>query len=544
MGAAHAKGVELIVCPPAHDRWKLIGDPLRVRQILMNLIGNAVKFTAQGEVVVKADVDYIAPDRTNVHISIADTGIGMDVATISKIFEPFTQADESTTRRFGGSGLGLAICRELADLLGGTITVESRPEVGSTFKLSLPLRVEAESGQQEPAPMPLRRVHILTRRPALAESLARHVSSLGLTVLGDDRDGAAQVASREDVVIVDAGNYQDYLRLYADSARWSRPALVVVASAAEVETTNLGRFVSASSIVSKPVHRDALYEALSIAIGAPVLADAKAPPSATTETFSGGHVLLVEDEPVNAAVAQGYLSELGCTSVWVEEGPEAIARSTAERFDLILMDLSMPIMDGFATTALIRQREGAGRRVPIVALTAHDAVNYRGICLNAGMDDLLAKPYTLEECAQLLRRWIVSRADRPVGEMALQPSRDALSSVDPTAVASLRNLRSGKQVDLYSKLVDLFRVASSKSLAELHAALMISDFKAASAICHKLASSAANVGALVFAKDVRLLSQMCIAGDVVAAQQLHDDLETAHPVLLEELKRLQLRESA
>ena len=235
---------------------------------------------------------------------------------------------------------------------------------------------------------------------------------------------------------------------------------------------------------------------------------------------------------------------MGCTSVWVEDGPEAIARSSAERFDLILMDLSMPIMDGFATTALIRQREGACRRVPIVALTAHDAANYRGMCLNAGMDDLLTKPYTLEECAQLLRHWIGGKTDRPAGETQLRPGRDALSSVDPTAVASLRNLRPGRHVDLYSKLVDLFRVSSSGSLAELRAALAISDFKTAGAICHKLASSAANVGALAFAKDVRLLGQMCIAGDAVAAQQLHADLETAHPALLEELMRLQLRESA
>ena len=117
-------------------------------------------------------------------------------------------------------------------------------------------------------------------------------------------------------------------------------------------------------------------------------------------------MLLVEDEPVNAAVAEGYLSELGCTCVWVETGPEAIARSAAERFDLILMDLSMPTMDGFATTALIRQREGSVRRVPIVALTAHDAAGYRETCIEAGMDDLLSKPYTLPECAQLLRRWI------------------------------------------------------------------------------------------------------------------------------------------
>jgi signal transduction histidine kinase/ligand-binding sensor domain-containing protein/CheY-like chemotaxis protein/HPt (histidine-containing phosphotransfer) domain-containing protein len=541
-GAADAKGIELVVCPPTGGCEGLIGDPLRLRQILMNLIGNAVKFTAQGEVAVKADLEYIAPDRAIVHISVADTGIGMDAATIAKIFEPFTQADESTTRRFGGSGLGLAICRELADLLGGAIMVESQPEVGSTFKLRLPLQVGTASGRQELAPLPPRTVHILARRPALAESLARHVSALGLTVSDDDRDFAARYAGREDVVIADAGNYQDYIRLYADSDPSLRPALVVVASAAEAQTAGLELIIDASTIVSKPAHREELYEALSIAVGAPRLTDAKTP--AATETVCGGHVLLVEDEPVNAAVAEGYLSALGCTSVWVETGPEAIARSTAERFDLILMDLSMPTMDGFATTALIRQREGTGRRVPIVALTAHDAVNYRGTCLNAGMDDLLAKPYTLEECAQLLRRWIGSGAARPARETALLRNHDARSSVDPAAVASLRNLRPGKHVDLYSKLVDLFRAASTKSLAELRRALATDDLKAAADVCHKLASSAANVGALVFAKDVRLLGQICVAGDVVAAQQLHAELETAHPALLEELMRLQFRESA
>jgi signal transduction histidine kinase/ligand-binding sensor domain-containing protein/CheY-like chemotaxis protein/HPt (histidine-containing phosphotransfer) domain-containing protein len=541
-GAADAKGIELVVCPPTGIREGLIGDPLRVRQILMNLIGNAVKFTTQGEVAVKADIEYIGSDRANVHISVADTGIGMDAATIAKIFEPFTQADESTTRRFGGSGLGLAICRELADLLGGAIMVESQPEVGSTFKLRLPLQVGAASGRQELAPLPPCTVHILARRPALAESLARHVSALGLRLSGDDGDYPARYAGREDVVIADAGNYQDYIRLYADSAPWSRPALVVVASAAEVRNAGLERMIGASSIVSKPVHRDELYEALSTAMGAPRSADAKAP--AATATVCGGHVLLVEDEPVNAAVAEGYLSALGCTSVWVETGPEAIARSGAERFDLILMDLSMPTMDGFATTALIRQREGTGRRVPIVALTAHDAVNYRSTCLNAGMDDLLAKPYTLEECAQLLRRWIGSAAGKPASETASLGNRDARSSIDPAAVASLRKLRPGKHVDLYSTLVDLFRAASTKSLTELRGALAIDDLKAAADVCHKLASSAANVGALVFARDVRLLGQICIAGDLVAAQQLHADLESVHPALLEELMRLQFRESA
>ncbi len=543
-GSIAAKGIELIVCPAAQDHQGLTGDPLRLRQILMNLIGNAVKFTAQGEVVVKADVLSIEPDRATLQITVCDTGVGMDEATIAKIFEPFTQADESTSRRFGGSGLGLAICRELAELLGGTITVTSTPKVGSTFTLTLPLKIAAESSRQRRAPLPLRRVRILTRRPALAEALARTVSALGLAVLEDDRDPPTRAPDGEELAIVDAGSYPDSLRTCVDSIRRSGSAVVIVASTAEVEIADLGSIVHPDTIVSKPVHRDALYEALSAAMGAPLSAGVEVARSVPREPLIGGHVLLVEDEPVNAAVAEGYLAELGCTCVWVETGPAAIARSAIERFDLILMDLNMPAMDGFTTTGLIRQREAQLRRVPIVALTAHDAAGYRETCIAAGMDDLLTKPYTFKECAQLLRRWIKSNPIRPSAGPSLRSPLDLLSSVDPTAVAALRNLRAGKHADLYSKLVDLFRVGSAKSLTELRAALAAGDLKAAGSVCHKLASSAANVGAPSFAKEVRRLGALCSEGNVAGAEELKGGLEAAHPLLIDALMQVQLRESA
>jgi CheY-like chemotaxis protein len=240
----------------------------------------------------------------------------------------------------------------------------------------------------------------------------------------------------------------------------------------------------------------------------------------------------------------------------VENGPEAIARSATEKFDLIMMDLNMPTMDGFATTRLIRQREGT-RHVPIIALTAHDAKNYRALCLDAGMNDLLSKPYTLDQCAQLLRRWL----DRPresereniapagphgesqSGADALPPLA-VLSDVDAAAVAGLRNLRAGAHVDLYSKLVDLFRAGSTDAIAQLKAALETGDLRAASGVCHKLASSAANVGALSFARDVRRLEKICDECDKPRAQRLCDRLAAAHPALLQELTRMQLRASA
>ncbi len=308
-GAAQAKGIELIVSPPAPEHCSLRGDALRVRQILMNLIGNAVKFTAQGEVLVRADVRAAAtPDRASVEITVSDTGIGMDAGTIGKIFEPFTQADESTSRRFGGSGLGLAICRELTQLMGGGISVESQPQVGSTFHLRLELAVGPGAGASQPRP-PKLRVRILSRRPALAESLARHARALGLTVQGEaDPPG-------EDLVLVDASSQRDYLRGRLGPGSVSRAPLIVAATAAELDSPDLAG-LEARSVVLKPVQRSALQEALAAA-----LADAAGAAPATAATPAaqplGAHVLLVEDEAVNAAVAQGYLAALGCTSVWV-----------------------------------------------------------------------------------------------------------------------------------------------------------------------------------------------------------------------------------
>jgi signal transduction histidine kinase/ligand-binding sensor domain-containing protein/DNA-binding NarL/FixJ family response regulator/HPt (histidine-containing phosphotransfer) domain-containing protein len=553
-GAAEAKGIELIVCPPPRVERTLLGDPLRLRQILMNLVGNAVKFTAQGEVVVKADIE-LTSERPVAKLSVADTGVGMDAATVGKIFEPFTQADESTTRRFGGSGLGLAICRELAELMGGTITVESRPQVGSTFRLTLPLAAGEESPRREAEVPPRRTVRIVTRRPALAESLARHATLLGLEIR-HDASATDPGTPREDLLIIDAGAPAEELAraLLAQPGSAAEPAVVVVASARESEREDLRRLAAAVAIVQKPVQRDALLEAVSSALGVALVPASDAGRSSSVPAM-GAHVLLVEDEPVNAAVAQGYLAALGCTSVWVKDGAEAITRHATERFDLVLMDLNMPNLDGFATARLIRQRAPSGR-LPIVAVTANDGVDRRDSCLAAGMDDMLSKPYSLEDCARVLRRWIgrAQPSETPPEGPPNAPSSDPrpapgpaperLSKVDLKTVAGLRRLRGGGQSDLYSQLVDLFRTGSTEAIAELGAALESGELHAAAAICHKLKSSASNVGAIPFARSVRELEQWARAGDLARAREVYHRLREAHPQLLRELADLRLRASA
>ena len=334
-GTTQAKGIGLKVRPPAPDRRApegrtLIGDPFRIRQIVMNLVATRSSSPSTVRSPSRRTSRSASADRAAVHITVSDTGIGMDAATLEKIFQPFTQADESTSRRFGGSGLGLAICRELAQLMGGRITVESTPGTGSAFHVVLPL------------------------------------------------DLSAAQATSESAVIQTAGD----------------------------------------------------------------------PASAATGAI-GGHVLIVEDEPVNATVAQGYLEALGCTSVWTKDGAEGLARSATERFDLILMDINMPAFDGYETARLIRERAGGtARRVPIIALTAHSLSLVRERCEAAGMDDVLSKPYTLEDCERLLRRWLPAQREprvatqpsggAPIPEAATAPPAEDLAKLDNATVVRLR----------------------------------------------------------------------------------------------------------
>jgi CheY-like chemotaxis protein/HPt (histidine-containing phosphotransfer) domain-containing protein len=322
--------------------------------------------------------------------------------------------------------------------------------------------------------------------------------------------------------------------------------LIVLATTAEVEAHNLRALLDEKMLVLKPVHRIALREALAVAVGVEFEQDRVAKHSHGANAALRGHVLLVEDDAVNAAVAEGYLDALGCSCVWVKRGNDAVVRAASERFDLVLMDLNMPDMDGFTATKLIRQREGQKGRVPIVAVTAHDASSYRDKCLRADMDDILTKPYTFEDCTRLLKRWLEREpaALAPIVKLAAPPKNETLTSIDDGAVASLRKLRTGAHTDLYTRLVELFRSGSTESLSQLRAAIAKRDLAAAASVCHKLASSAANVGALMYAKELRRLEQLCIAGDAAKAAELNDVIQAAHPALLSALLGLTLRASA
>jgi CheY-like chemotaxis protein len=379
-------------------------------------------------------------------------------------------------------------------------------------------------------------------------------------VATEQEAASSDPSGENEILIADLGTHAALIRSVLDAPVSTRPRLVILGTTAQIESLQRDRSVDSEVIVHKPAHREILSQALRAAAGLGRTSTLQAPPPLRDPKLAGGHVLLVEDEPVNAAVAQGYLAELGCTSEWVQSGQDAVDRCSVERFDLVMMDLNMPTMDGFATTQLIREGEGLvgiqGHRVPIIALTAHDADDYRDACRGAGMDDILSKPFSLQQCADLLRRWMdpgrQPLRDRspqaPAGLVPpmLEPTGDeeALTRVDAATVAGLQNLRRAGSGNLYSEVVDLFRASSTAAIADLKLALQCDDLAAARAVCHKLAAGAANVGAVSFARDIRQLERLCAAGDRARALILSNRLFAAHPALIEELLRFQQRASA
>ena len=524
---AAAKGVELIMAPAPQLHGRLLGDAFRIRQVLGNLIGNAVKFTSDGEVSVVADVHATHDGHADLVIAVRDTGIGMSSEVAERIFEPFSQADESTTRRYGGTGLGLAICRELCKLMGAAISVSSYPGVGSTFRLQLSLAcAPADDNAAHTAEAPVaaasRRVLIVSRRPALADAIARHSRLAGQEPL----EMAPEVApdalltlppGAADLMIVDLDSCRDEaLRLASQRSDLLGSHLVLIGSEAAFTAVAGHVHVPAGAQLVKPLRTAALREALAqrahgVGVGVGAGAGIDAAPPAPVEAPAGtlrGHVLVVEDNEVNGAVIEGMLEQLGCSCVVVANGRIGVARARSESFGAILMDTHMPDIDGLEATRLIRSAEADGSRTPIIALTADPAESHRAACLAAGMDDFLSKPTTLALLQQALGRWL-----------APAPMNEAM-----TRIAALEKL--GKP-GLVQRVAALFVAKSAEQVAAIRIALAAADLAAVKAQCHSLKSSSAHVGAERLSRVAAAMEAAAAAGDESRVRALATELEQA-----------------
>jgi PAS domain S-box-containing protein len=390
------KGLTLVYGLDPRTPRQLIGDPLRLRQVLLNLLTNAVKFTAAGEVCVKV---FAANDEDAVVVrfDVLDTGPGIPEAAQSRLFQSFTQLDASTTRRFGGTGLGLAISRRLVELMGGAIGMASRAAGGSRFWFTVRLPKEPPHDRLPP-------LRPLTGVDALVVEAHPVVRRLARDVLGDLGAEVTCAAAAPD----DAGSYAIVVADMDAAARLppGRDATVVLGARRGPET------IPGATYLPRPLREGALRRTLLSNVAAMTPAPA-VDASVHRRPLARGCLLLAEDNLVNQQVARRMLEKLGFAVTVVSNGEDAVAAASSGAWDAILMDCQMPVMDGFEATAAIRELEAAGRRVPIIAITAEALAGDRERCLRAGMDDYVSKPVRGEQLQAVLDRWAPPRIAEP-----------------------------------------------------------------------------------------------------------------------------------
>lgn len=401
-----------------------VGDPTRLRQILLNLGSNAIKFTAAGSVEIR--VGPSEADAGFLHIAVSDTGIGLDESQRAKLFRPFTQADSSTSRRFGGTGLGLSICRRLADLMGGEVGVDSVPGEGSVFWCDLPL--PEAPGALPPAPpsdIAAARVRLVGLSPETEAIAERYLRAGGIGTFVGERAPA-------DLVLAGFGALDDIGRTDATLAAVGRRD--GVAALTDVQRRRL------AAVLTEPLTRPALWRAAAIALGQDVADTAEvredmafAPPPLDTALAQGAAVLVAEDNETNQMVIRQVLGRLGYACVIEPNGRAALDRLTATSgFGLLLTDFHMPEMDGFALTHAIRDREAAEEagRLPILALTADAIEGTAERCAEAGMDGYFTKPIDTRKLAQALAHHL------PQAAALRQPAQEAEAPEDPPSAAT------------------------------------------------------------------------------------------------------------
>ncbi len=478
---AHAKGLEL-VCDIALDLpARFWGDPMRLRQVLINFIGNAIKFTDVGEVVVRGravDTDGL------LRFEVIDSGIGIPAEAQARIFDAFSQADSFTTRKYGGTGLGLAICRQLAGLMGGGIGVDSEVGRGSTFWFEVRLESVADaaltSAPLPPANLAGLRALVVDDNASSREILRQHLRSWGIDVVAAETSTAALAAlSADDGGRFDLGLVDDQMpgmngiqlaKLIREEPRWSALRLIFLGTRDEHDggSENSSLFAAA---LTKPLRRSQILacvtRVMAMQPGAATAPPAGAafPVPAPAARSLGPKILLVEDNGVNREVAVGMLESLGCAADAAENGWLAIRAMDAATYDAVLMDCQMPVMDGFTATGEIRRREqtSGAARVPIIALTANAMEGDRERCLAAGMDDFLCKPFTQQQLATLLRRWLALRA-LPESE------RRDLSRIPLIDPGTLRNIAALAKPTLLNSMIELYLQHSPDLIAAIETA--------------------------------------------------------------------------
>ncbi|MBB5519119.1 hybrid sensor histidine kinase/response regulator [Amphiplicatus metriothermophilus] len=504
---ASAKGVDLAAYVGPDVPETVRGDPVRLNQILSNLINNALKFTEKGAVVVSAR-RVPAPDGAcRIEFSVSDTGVGISNDKLADIFEAFSQADQTTTRKFGGTGLGLAICRRLVEAMDGEIGVSSVEGKGSRFHFVIPTEAVDAPRPMREAPRDMRAV-IAVSGPATARTLARYLEEAGIAaqILDEETSIAAHMAYAD--VIFASPRFLDALHESAPGGpeQWV-PARVCVSELGEADADRLLESGVAEDLLIKPLSRhevtDQIERVLDGRLRGREAARRAAPARVDLPSFDGAQVLVADDSAVNREVVREALARLGVEATLVEDGRAAVEAAAAADFDLILMDCSMPGMDGFEATRAIRRREAeAGAApVPIIALTAHVAGAERE-WRPAGMNDYIAKPFNIERLAAALGAFlrpadtdgVVLQTDEELEGAPPAGGADEAEAFDPVALEELARMQAASG-DLVARAVALFETHAPPAFARLARAVRSADRAEIKKAAHALKSMCLNVGA-------------------------------------------------
>jgi two-component system sensor histidine kinase/response regulator len=525
-GRAHAKGLELACAIELDVPSTVRGDPTRLRQVLINFVGNAIKFTDSGEVVVRVKaVDEIGLLR----FEVVDTGIGISEEAQTHVFNAFSQADSFTTRKYGGTGLGLSICRQLATLMGGEIGVHSEVSRGSTFWFEVRLVPVAEVA---PILERERRLNLFGLRALIVDDnasnrdiLRQHLQSWGVEVSAAEDAAAALAALNIDGAHFDLCLVDDKMpgidgiqlaALIRQNPGWSAMRLILQSTRDDHYSGSESSQLF-SAILNKPLRRSQVLGCVTRVMTLQPGALMEAPqsgssPAASVARAVGPRILVVEDNPVNREVAVGMLESLGCAADAVENGWLAIQAISTAAYDAVLMDCYMPVMDGMTATGEIRWREqtlGAAR-VPIIALTANALEGDRDRCLAVGMDDFLSKPFTQQQLATLLRRWLALRA-LPESE------RRDLSRLPLIDAAVLRNITALARPALLNSMIDLYMQHSPDLIEAIETAAANIQADELSQAVHTLKSSTSNLGGIRLAMVAKECETLVREGGITQA---------------------------
>ena len=561
----HQKNLEVLlqITPGVPDR--LVGDPGRLRQILVNLVGNAIKFTESGEIEVGVQLAPEQPDeRAVIAFSVRDTGIGIAPDKLQSIFESFSQADSSTTRRYGGTGLGLTISSQLVAMMGGTIQVQSTPGAGSTFTFTIALpRGSQPSAErfQTAGRLAGLRVLVVDDNPSSGRMLCRMLqewkmeptllpgAAPALEALAQaDREGRPYALTLVDAHMPPMSGFELVVQLQEAHLSSAGALVVMLAPDRQREDAMRCRALGVPAYLSKPVGPAELFAALMAALGDPLPArtrpERRRAPRAPLRPLK---VLVAEDNPVNQTLAQRLLEKQGHQVRVACNGVEAVREWMAGDFDVILMDVDMPLMNGHEATQRIRAveaSEAAGQRIPIVAMTAHAMEGARESCLRSGMDGYLSKPIVTEalwrelELTMAPRGATASPADAPPSEPVTEPPVPGAPVASPEAPQGLADFTAtrvtvGDDAALFEALRGQFLQDLPRLRAELRDALARADASALAAAAHAIKGVVAIFAASACVQACRHVEQAAATAGASAAV---DALETLLEALLREVR--------